>query len=151
MSMMFSKRRNDVNIGHKVHVGKMKMMVLASVMGLLVGCVSEAGYQRKLDRSVGMTKQELISEWGEPLTVFEHDELIIKGKVVRRAETVISFYKVMFVDNPGKVTVNQINDNTITYDIKPQTKTKYSCSTKFWLEKDRVVSYKHEGNNCVAY
>ncbi|RKS85280.1 hypothetical protein DES39_1793 [Orbus hercynius] len=149
--MIFFKSRQYINVGNRVDAVKIKIVVLVSLIGLLAGCVTEAGYQRKLQRSVGMSKQQLIDEWGEPVTEFAHKQVYSQGKLLQKAETIMNYYQHTNFNQPAKLTIKQVSNNSLTYDFQPQSTTTFSCLTTFRLEHDRVVSYKYEGNNCVAY
>ncbi|WP_392564390.1 hypothetical protein RHO13_02185 [Orbus wheelerorum] len=123
---------------------KLKIALLFCTIILLAGCATEANYQRKLASSIGMSEQQLIKEFGEPIAI-RHFELGAKKMALASYSKKNDVY--LEESQPSYVT-NIDGKNIYTKKIK---KVEFSCSTTFTIENDKVIQFKYHGNNCVSY
>ena len=134
---------------------------MRKVMGLLAlllvcGCATTAKYDAKLNTWVGASEDSLVASWGVP------DKTYTLGSGKRAIEFV---HKDIFETGGNTYTMPQdtyqsgtiggqaYSGTSTTYAVETEPVRTYRmiCKTSFVVGTDgKVVSWHHEGNNCVS-
>ena len=128
---------------------KIALSLLLLTTLVLSGCVTytTAAYEQILNRFVGMTETQIISQWGVPDKVFESGNN--KYFVYTRKETSYvpgnpGFYQPGFYGWPGSPFYTPYYGGTPRYYVQ------YSCTTTFTFQNGRVSHWQWQGNDCKA-
>ena len=135
----------------------MKKLIYLFVMAVLAsGCATTAKYEAKLNSWVGQSEDALIASWGVPdkqyrmgdgkkaIAYLRKDTLQTGGYTYTEPQTTY---------HSGTVGDQAYSGTSTTYVEKTEPVHKYKlfCKTSFIIDNSgRVVSWHHEGNNCVS-
>jgi Bacterial SH3 domain len=136
-----------------------KSYILLSISLLAVGCATTEGYERLLNTWIGASEDQLASAWGPPHNVY----------VSPTGTRFLTYQQAQNVTLPGYTytvpETNYLHGNiyggggissyygTVTsYETRTTAPVNldFSCTTTFHVQNDRIVSWRYEGNNCVA-
>ncbi|GEM_PF-249399 len=109
----------------------------------LTACMTTRGYERTLERYFGMPEIDLVRQWGTPARV--HTVGDSRFLTFRRSEQVLEPFGPMFV---GPVYTRQGLFYPLFYP--PERTVERWCATTFELQKNVVVAWRYEGNDCLA-
>ncbi len=113
------------------------ILILMAMSALLAGCASwfptVANYEKGLNGWVGQPGDELIKSWGPPRNSYK----------LSNGETVIEYYEShLYTRDYG---------GFFSYNERIGVETLW-CKTIFVIDQNgKVASWKHDGNDCVAY
>ena len=123
----------------------MKNIILSlSFLALLAGCATTENYEKILGTWVGSSERELIQSWGPPSSVYESGGT----KYLTYSESASGY-----IPGTSPTYQTQIIGNTAyttSSGGSPGFAYNRSCKTTFTLRSDTIVSWRHEGNACVA-
>ncbi len=144
------------------HLGT--LLSLAAVVVMLASCATTANYEKILDSWVGARVDALVGVWGPPKSSYP---LSSGGKVIEYVKEGsvpvggFTYYSPVTTYSSG--TMNVIGSRSSAFGsysgtstaMVPQTTPVYNiplyCKTLFTANpEDIIVSWKHEGNHCVA-
>lgn len=120
------------------------------------GCATVAKYEAKLNTWVGASEDALISAWGVPDKVYQMRD----GKKAiefRRKETVqtggYTYTTPQTTYESGTIGDKSYSGTSTTYVVTTEPVRKYRtyCKTSFIIDANaKVISWRHEGNDCVS-
>ena len=135
----------------------MKKLIYLFVLVMLVsGCATTAKYEAKLNTWVGASEDSLIASWGVPdksyslgdgkkAVEFIHKDIFETGGY--------SYMVPQTTYQSGTIGNKSYSGTSATYvtETEPIRKYRFSCKTSFIIDSNgKVVSWHHEGNDCVS-
>jgi len=132
-----------------------KVFLLLLCLGLS-GCATTAKYEAKLNTWIGASENDLIASWGVPDKVYQMSDgkkaigYIHKNTVKTGGYTYTvprtTYQRGTIGDQPYSGTSTEYVEETV-----PVQKYKIYCKTTFIINTNgKIVSWHHEGNNCVS-
>lgn len=121
-----------------------KMLVILVVFLSLAGCATTAGYEKILNSWVGATELELIRQWGAPQQAYA---------VGGRNFLVYSSNRNLYLPGtPSTYTTTFIGNTAYTNRVggTPGQNIGLYCQTTFEIDREKIVSWRWQGNNCTA-
>ncbi len=128
---------------------KMHIYGLLISLGLLSGCQSlpeqpaatQENYKKLLDGWLGHNKSSLYKIWGQPMNDYW------KG-----GSNYVIYTKLTVDDASAGATIERMPRvaKELSFYEKPQGLVTRTCTTLFKVEDGIIVSWKFEGNHCVA-
>jgi len=109
---------------------------------LLIGCISNPFLEKKLETKKGMTKSELINDFGIPDREYKGDNYEILEYNQSRISSSRSTERIPVYQNKGLYTQQhqlEIPQNKIQ---------EWHCKIEFRLIDGVVKNYRYKGNNC---
>ena len=113
---------------------------------LIAGCATEAGYRKALQRTIGMTEEELVMALGVPdKTHYTGTMRILEYNY--QSQGYMPNYQLQetnYTNSNGRYIGNssQWVDNGYYYTN--------SCTTTFYIQNNRVINWRYKGNACRA-
>lgn len=125
----------------------MRIVMTAALVAVLSGCATEANYNARLSRMVGVTETYLISQWGPPSSVYENGGTRFLT-YARGGSTFVPGVAPMY-----QTTV--IGRTAITQPVggSPSMLIQQNCATTFTISPppdQRVTNWRWEGNDCKS-
>ncbi len=121
-----------------------KSIGLFIFISVLFGCATSANYEKILNSYVGATELDLIRQLGLPQQTYEVNGI----KFI-----VFSSSRNVYVPGVAPTYTTTVYGNT-AYTNRvggmPSQNIGLSCQTTFEISKERVVSWKWQGNDCKA-
>jgi len=122
----------------------------------LSGCATTVKYEAKLNTWIGASENDLIASWGVPDKVYRMNDGKKAIQFVRKdtIQTGGYTYTVPRTTYQSGTIGDQPYSGTSTEyvtETAPFKKYKIYCKTSFIINKDgKIISWHHEGNNCVS-
>lgn len=126
-----------INMMQSLIVKRYKLMKKNSVLCLvfiLISCATQGKYQKRLDTWLGHSENELVSSLGIPNGSYEREINNKKVKYLTYNST-----RNQYIPNGNHIGPG-LNGNFVGKH----------CTTSFAIEDDKIVSWKYDGNDCVA-
>ena len=124
----------------------MKKILLFVVCILLWGCATEKAYQEILNKTLGISEDELIVYMGVPDRTYNTGTLRVLE---------YNYNKTSYVPMIQQQTV--YHKNAYGYNIGSSSQwvdngfyANYNCVTVFYIKNNRVVNWRYKGNACKA-
>jgi hypothetical protein len=122
----------------------------------LCGCATTAKYESKLDTWIGVSEDALVAAWGVPDKVYNTNDGK-KAIAYVHKDTVqtggYSYTVPRTVHHSGTIGNEAYSGTSTEYvtETVPAQNYKLYCKTSFLIDKSGIiVSWHHEGNNCVS-
>lgn len=156
--MLCTAQHGGFYLGKRAKEGAlMRKLLFILVCVMTAGCATTARYEAQLDSWIGSSEESLVAGWGVPdkeyrlndgkkaVEYIQRDTIQTGGYAYTRPQT--TYETGTIGDEPYSST-----STTYVKEVEPVKKYKLYCSTSFIIGTDgKVVSWQHEGNNCVAH
>lgn len=116
----------------------MKKVVCLFLLYIVCSCATTAKYERILNSWVGSDESELVDRIGPPDQVYEND-----GKKY-----------ITYIYSSTSYVPQTVHNTTVGNNIQTNVYGGYSrswhCKTTYIIENKKIVSWRYDGNACVA-
>lgn len=123
----------------------LKKGMVAGAMLVLASCATNAGYEEILDSWMGSSESSIVSSWGPPDNVYTAPD-------GTRIITYNSARNVYIPGTPSSYTTTVYGNTAYTQQTggSPGANIGFSCQTSFTIKKGKIISWRYQGNDCVA-
>lgn len=117
---------------------------IITIATIVSGCATTANYEKKLNSWVGSGELDLIRRWGPPIQTYEASG--------RKFIVYNSSRNILLPGTAPTYTTTFVGNTAYTKRVDgiPDQNIGLSCRTTFEIYAEKVVSWRHEGNDCKA-
>lgn len=138
--------RKVANYYSGAHMKTLRMLAaVALATMMMVGCATTENYEKMLNSWVGAQELDLVRRWGAPTQSYE---------AAGRKFVTYSSSRNIFIPGTAPTYTTTLVGNTAYTNRVGGTSAQnigMSCQTTFEIYQERVVSWRHAGNDCRAF